>query len=53
MSDLSARAHLSVDLSSNRGKYTDRELDKLFEQQKEIANPAERAKCCASSRPAC
>jgi len=36
--------HLSVDLSSNRGKYTDRELDRLFEQQKEMANPAERSK---------
>src|SRR5882724_2235843 len=36
--------HLSVDLSSNRGKYTDRELDRLFEQQKEMTNPAERAK---------
>jgi peptide/nickel transport system substrate-binding protein len=34
--------HLSVDLSSNRGKYTDRELDKLFEAQKEIVDPAER-----------
>jgi peptide/nickel transport system substrate-binding protein len=36
--------HLSVDLSSNRGKYTDRELDRLFEQQKEMTNPAERSK---------
>jgi peptide/nickel transport system substrate-binding protein len=36
--------HLSVDLSSNRGKYTDRELDRLFEQQKEMTDPAERAK---------
>jgi len=36
--------HLSVDLSSNRGKYIDRELDRLFEQQKEMANPAERSK---------
>src|SRR3954454_8489608 len=36
--------HLSVDLSSNRGNYTDRELDGLFEQQKEMTNPAERSK---------
>jgi peptide/nickel transport system substrate-binding protein len=36
--------HLSVDLSSNRGKYTDRELDRLFEQQKEMTDPAERSK---------
>jgi peptide/nickel transport system substrate-binding protein len=34
--------HLSVDLSSNRGKYTDRELDKMFEAQKDATDPAER-----------
>src|SRR2546430_7986725 len=32
--------HLSVDLSSNRGKYTDRALDKLFEDQKEQTEAA-------------
>src|ERR1043166_1571016 len=34
--------HLSVDLSSNRGKYTDRELDRMFEAQKDVTDPAER-----------
>jgi peptide/nickel transport system substrate-binding protein len=34
--------HLSVDISSNRGKYTDRELDKLFEQQAAATDPKER-----------
>ena len=34
--------HLSVDLSSNRGGYTDRALDELFEQQKNVADPKER-----------
>lgn len=34
--------HLSVDLSSNRGKYTDRELDRLFDAQKELTDPARR-----------
>jgi peptide/nickel transport system substrate-binding protein len=34
--------HLSVDLSSNRGKYTDRELDRMFDAQKEVTDPAER-----------
>ena len=34
--------HLSVDLSSNRGGYTDRALDDLFEQQKNVADPQER-----------
>jgi peptide/nickel transport system substrate-binding protein len=36
--------HLSVDISSNRGKYTDRELDKLFEQQAAATDAAERYK---------
>jgi len=31
--------HLSVDLSSNRGGYTDRALDELFEQQKNETDP--------------
>ncbi len=30
--------YLSVDLSSNQGKYTDRELDRLFEVQKDAAD---------------
>src|SRR5436853_6497981 len=34
--------YLSVDLSSNRGKYTDRTLDQLFERQKDAADPQER-----------
>jgi len=34
--------YLSADLSSNRGRYTDRELDKLFEAQKAAADPQER-----------
>ena len=34
--------HLSVDLSSNRGKYTDRALDELFERQKDMTDPKER-----------
>ena len=34
--------HVSVDLSSNRGKYTDRELDRLFDAQKELTDPAAR-----------
>ena len=36
--------YLSVDLSSNQGKYIDRELDKLFELQKDATDPAERYK---------
>ena len=36
--------HLSVDISSNRGKYTDRELDRLFEQQAAATDPKERYK---------
>jgi peptide/nickel transport system substrate-binding protein len=36
--------HLSVDLSSNRGRYTDHALDKLFEDQRELTDPAERYK---------
>ena len=31
--------HLSVDLSSNRGRYTDREIDELFERQKDETDP--------------
>jgi peptide/nickel transport system substrate-binding protein len=34
--------YLSVDLSSNRGKYIDRELDALFETQKDATDPQER-----------
>lgn len=34
--------YLSVDISSNRGRYTDRDLDKLFEAQKNAADPKER-----------
>jgi len=34
--------HLSVDISSNRGKYTDRELDKMFDRQKDATDPRER-----------
>lgn len=34
--------HLSFDISSNRGKYTDRELDKLFEQQAAETDPGKR-----------
>lgn len=34
--------HLSVDLSSNRGKYTDRTLDRLFDDQKELTDPTAR-----------
>ena len=36
--------YLSVDLSSNQGKYIDRELDRLFELQKDATDPAERYK---------
>src|SRR5205085_9091926 len=36
--------YLSVDLSSNQGKYVDRELDRLFEQQKDTADSKERAR---------
>jgi peptide/nickel transport system substrate-binding protein len=31
--------HLSVDLSSNRGRYTDRAIDELFERQKDETYP--------------
>jgi peptide/nickel transport system substrate-binding protein len=31
--------HLSVDLSSNRGKYTDRAIDELFNRQKDETDP--------------
>ena len=31
--------HLSVDLSSNRGRYTDRAIDELFERQKDETDP--------------
>jgi peptide/nickel transport system substrate-binding protein len=34
--------HISVDLSSNRGGYTDRALDELFNRQKDITDPKER-----------
>jgi peptide/nickel transport system substrate-binding protein len=34
--------HLSVDLSSNRARYIDRNLDALFEQQKDATDPQER-----------
>src|SRR3954470_11620847 len=34
--------HLSADISSNRGKYTDRELDRLFEQQAGETDPKKR-----------
>jgi peptide/nickel transport system substrate-binding protein len=34
--------HLSADISSNRGKYTDRELDRLFEQQAAETDPKKR-----------
>ncbi|MEJ0075300.1 MAG: ABC transporter substrate-binding protein [Alphaproteobacteria bacterium] len=34
--------HLSVDLSSNRGKYTDRAIDELFDRQKDLTDPKER-----------
>jgi peptide/nickel transport system substrate-binding protein len=34
--------YLSVDLSSNQGKYIDRELDRLFEVQKDAADAKER-----------
>jgi len=34
--------YLSVDLSSNQGKYVDRELDRLFELQKDATDPQER-----------
>jgi peptide/nickel transport system substrate-binding protein len=36
--------YLSVDLSSNQGKYIDRELDRLFELQKDATDPEERYK---------
>ena len=45
--------YLSVDLSSNRGKYTDRELDRLFERRRTPPIRQERYGCCGSSRPAC
>ena len=31
--------HLSVDLSQNRGRYTDRAIDELFEKQKDETDP--------------
>jgi len=31
--------HLSVDLSANRGRYTDRAIDELFERQKDETDP--------------
>jgi peptide/nickel transport system substrate-binding protein len=34
--------HISVDLSSNRGGYTDRALDELFDRQKDLTDPRER-----------
>ena len=34
--------YLSVDISSNRGRYTDRDLDQLFEAQKDATDPKER-----------
>jgi peptide/nickel transport system substrate-binding protein len=34
--------YLSVDLSSNQGKYIDRDLDRLFEVQKDATDPQER-----------
>ena len=34
--------YLSVDLSSNQGKYIDRGVDRLFELQKDATDPAER-----------
>jgi peptide/nickel transport system substrate-binding protein len=34
--------HISVDLSSNRGGYTDRALDGLFNRQKDLTDPKER-----------
>ena len=34
--------YLSVDLSSNQGKYIDRELDRLFEPQKDATDAEER-----------
>jgi len=34
--------HISVDLSSNRGGYTDRALDELFNRQKDLTDPKER-----------
>ena len=34
--------YLSVDLSSNQGKYTDRELDRLFARQKDAVNDGDR-----------
>ena len=34
--------HLSVDLSQNRGRYTDRWIDELFNRQKDATDPVER-----------
>ena len=34
--------YLSADLSSNRARYTDREIDRLFEAQKDAIDPKER-----------
>ena len=34
--------HLSVDLSQNRGRYTDRAIDELFERQKDETDPKAR-----------
>src|SRR3954467_11086271 len=34
--------HLWVGISSNRGKYMDRELDRMFDQQKDATDPRER-----------
>lgn len=34
--------YLSADLSSNRARYTDREVDRLFEAQKDATDPKER-----------
>jgi len=40
--DYQLARYLSVDLSSNRARYTDREIDKLFEKQHDTTDPAAR-----------
>ena len=40
--DYQLARYLSVDLSSNRARYTDREVDQLFEKQHDATDPAAR-----------
>src|SRR5205085_9061069 len=41
--------YLSEDISANRARYIDREIDALFEQQKAATDPQERARALRAS----